>query len=271
MTPGPEARQSSSANAFARAHAPRRKRSRPECSRLATAGARSRPPQSSPRRSGTCHDLGHELALDETFADLHVVRPRPARHGFGPPGRRLARPLAVRCRRADRGVSAPSGPRSPRPDACGSSCQRLPRTCRPRRGRRGTVLVRRTAPQRRGAATASTTADLARDPTVGCWLYVDHLVRGVGTGSCGPDTLPAVPYRSGPLLVELVAHRPSDAPLSTHAPLRVSPRPFQPRPHHNSAGSTPRTTRLLHRCARPGSRCRRSQRRQRARVRPVRT
>ncbi len=47
---------------------------------------------------------------------------------------------------------------------------------------------------------AETTADLARDraddPDPRTWLYLDHRVRGVGTGSCGPDTLPK--YRIGP-------------------------------------------------------------------------
>jgi beta-galactosidase len=41
---------------------------------------------------------------------------------------------------------------------------------------------------------ASIPAELVPDANV--WVHIDHLRRGVGTGSCGPDTLPK--YRVGP-------------------------------------------------------------------------
>ena len=50
---------------------------------------------------------------------------------------------------------------------------------------------------------ATPTADLARADDRRTWLDVDHLVRGFGTGSCGPDTLPVYPHRFWSLHVGL--------------------------------------------------------------------
>ena len=68
----------------------------------------------------------------------------------------------------------------------------------------GTVEVRSIAPATFSFAArhhsdealeaATTTAEL--DPQAETWVHVDHLLRGVGTGSCGPDTL--AQYRIGP-------------------------------------------------------------------------
>ena len=168
-------------------------RTRRPTRRSPTAGSRSTRPSSSPT---TLADLAARRDRPRDRARPRgpaLVRLRAARDLPGPEARRARRALGVDRRRPVRPVHPPAGERRPRrrPLARARVTMRAAAsgsTSTSRARSRSRTSAPRTSPPRPTTSTSSPVAETI--------VHLDAAHRGLGTASCGPDTLPE--YRLGP-------------------------------------------------------------------------